>query len=77
MFSLRLIPFIGPGEFNLSMCGKIYVTKFAILKTFIYIWLCWVFTAAQASLGAETGGYSSLRSSGVTAVASLAAEHRL
>ena len=26
MFSLRLISFIGPGEFNLSACGKIYVT---------------------------------------------------
>lgn len=26
MFSLKLMSFIGPGEFNLSVCGKIYVT---------------------------------------------------
>ena len=45
---------------------------------FIYFWLCWVFVAARAfSLVAVSGGYSLVAACGLTAVASLVAEHGL
>ena len=48
------------------------------LFIYIYFWLCWVFVSVRGlSLVAVSGGHSSSRCAGLTAAASLVAEHRL
>ena len=66
-----------PRQLRRRQAGPMWgVLVVSILSIIVYFWLCWVFTAAQASSScSELGGYSSLWCVGFSCCGSQALGH--